>query len=130
MRASVGFSGLALLAVVSLVNPRGLLAGEGEKNGEKGHGDRPSKEAVFKHIDTNGDGKISAEEFMNHKPPHEPPPGAPSKEEVFKKLDADGDGFISQDEFKLPPPPPGKKGGKDGKDGPHKHGGEAGGTKK
>ena len=49
--------------------------------------------AAFKKADTNGDGKISKEEFLVGKKD-------PAKaEERFKKLDKDGDGFLSLEEF-------------------------------
>jgi len=51
---------------------------------------RPS----FETIDTDGDGKISYDEFMDAAPS-----ARFSPEEIFKKLDANADGFIDQGEF-------------------------------
>ncbi len=51
------------------------------------HGDdRSGKGGMFERHDTNKDGKVSKEEFMN------------SHEEKFKKMDADSDGYVSKEE--------------------------------
>jgi Ca2+-binding EF-hand superfamily protein len=64
---------LAALALVGFVSP--ALAEEGSA----GNG--------LEKLDTDGDGKISKQEFMSR------------PEKRFGKMDADGDGFISQDEM-------------------------------
>ncbi|MBI1371076.1 MAG: hypothetical protein GC162_20800 [Planctomycetes bacterium] len=53
-------------------------------------------EAVFKHKDTNGDGKLSVEEFVGKLTGEK----ADKAKERFTKLDKDGDGSLSLDEFK------------------------------
>src|SRR5579862_1800423 len=51
-----------------------------------------TREQLFKLLDTNGDGVISKEEFMNARIPFPPPPlPPPTADEVFKHLDANGD---------------------------------------
>jgi hypothetical protein len=50
----------------------------------------------FKKLDTNGDGKLSKEEFMASKHAQKDPAKA---EAQFKKLDKDGDGFLTLEEF-------------------------------
>jgi Ca2+-binding EF-hand superfamily protein len=56
---------------------------------------RDSAEA-FKKLDTNGDGKISLDEFKAGPMGKKDPAKA---EEMFKKKDTDGDGFLSLEEF-------------------------------
>ena len=51
---------------------------------------------VFKKLDTNGDGKVSLEEFKAGPAGKKDPAKA---EEIFKKKDKDGDGFLSLEEF-------------------------------
>ncbi|HSI14479.1 MAG TPA: EF-hand domain-containing protein [Chthoniobacter sp.] len=51
---------------------------------------------VFKKLDTNGDGKISLDEFKAGPQGKKDPAKA---EEIFKKKDKDGDGFLSLEEF-------------------------------
>jgi len=57
---------------------------------------KPDFEAQFKKLDTNGDGKISKEEFLASKHAQKDPAKA---EAQFKKLDKDGDGFLTLEEF-------------------------------
>jgi Ca2+-binding EF-hand superfamily protein len=64
---------------------------------------RANPEAVFKRIDTNGDGKISREEFkafieksLKGKKSDKPE----LIDKLFDRLDTNGDGYLSLDEFK------------------------------
>lgn len=52
------------------------------------HGDSGKKGKMFEKHDTNGDGVISKDEFLNH------------AEERFSNIDADGDGSVSKEEAK------------------------------
>ena len=51
-----------------------------------GHGDKKGK--MMEKVDTDGDGKVSKEEFMA------------KHEKMFTKMDADGDGYLSKEEMK------------------------------
>jgi len=107
---------LVAFAIIGGVSP--VLAGEGAEEGK-----RPCAEDKFTKLDTDGDEKISLEEFK----------AAPFAEKLgdkvdalFEKLDADDDGFLTLEELKSGH---GRKGkcGKRGKRG--KHGGHEGGKK-
>lgn len=73
--------------------------GKGPK-GEKGK--RPAPEAIVKHLDKDGDGSLSLEEFKAGKRAQENPEKA---EEMFKKVDADSNGKVSVEELKAAPHP-------------------------
>jgi EF-hand domain pair len=92
--------GLILVAGLLAFSVNGSLADDA---GEKGNGQRANPEAVFKRIDTNGDGKISKDEFrafiekaMKGKRRDNPE----LVDRLFDRLDANGDGYLSLDEFK------------------------------
>ena len=61
-------------------------------------GEKPKRDPadVFKKLDTNGDGKISLDEFKAGPAGKKDPAKA---EEFFKKKDKDGDGFLTLEEF-------------------------------
>jgi Ca2+-binding EF-hand superfamily protein len=92
---------LTLLVAVAF---SGLTA-NAQDGGKKGPKMNP--EAIFKKKDTDGDGKLSKDEFTK---------GAKEQskaEEAFSKKDKDGDGSLSVDEFKSGHgPAKGKKGKK------------------
>jgi hypothetical protein len=73
----------------------------------KAKGALKDSDAVFKKIDTNGDGKISKEEFRKFFADIAAKSGKLDADKadqiadkLFEKLDADGDGFLSKDEFR------------------------------
>lgn len=75
--------------------PKKKFQGKGE-----GKGGGNFLEMMIKRADTNGDGKVSLDEF---KAMAEKAPGGKLKdraEQMFKRLDANGDGFITEDEVK------------------------------
>jgi hypothetical protein len=91
MRLLCAFSVVGLL-----VSSAHATAGGKAKNGDK-------LEAMFKKLDTDGDGTLSKEEFAKMTELRKKAEGkAKGKgvDKLFEKLDADGDGKISLDEFK------------------------------
>jgi hypothetical protein len=96
--------GLACLIAVG-----SALAQEKEKKGERPR----DPEAAFKKLDTNGDGKLTLEEWKKS------PLGSKDEtkaEAMFKKMDADSDGSVTLEEYKkfAERMGGGKKGGKKG----------------
>jgi hypothetical protein len=74
---------------------------------------RPNPEAMFKKLDTSGDGSLSLDEVKASPKGQKDPAKA---EGHFKKMDGDSSGGVSLDEFKAAGPPKGDgKGGKHGK---------------
>jgi Ca2+-binding EF-hand superfamily protein len=91
---------MRLLCALSVV---GLLASapHATAGGKAKKGDK--MEALFKKLDTDGDGSLSKEEFAKLAELRKKAEGkAKGKgvDKLFQKLDADGDGKISLDEFK------------------------------
>jgi Ca2+-binding EF-hand superfamily protein len=80
-------SALTAIAICTMV----ATAAEEKKGGDKPKFDA---EAAFKKMDTNGDGKLSLEEFKAKAK------DATKAEATFKAKDKDGDGFLSLEEFK------------------------------
>ena len=80
-------------------------------HGGGGQGGHPSPEEVLKHLDQDGSGGVSYDEFML--PPHVENTDA-AKMEHFNKLDADGNGELSVTELEagVAPPRPPKGGGR------------------
>jgi hypothetical protein len=100
--------------------PPGGGAGGGGQNGGPGGpgggpggpgGKKPNPEDAFKHLDSNGDGSVSLDEFKAG--PRAPKEGDKAQE-IFGKIDKDGNGSVSLEEFKAHRPPhgPGGPGGK------------------
>lgn len=78
---------LAVLALSALT----VTAADAPKGGDK---PKPTPEEFFKKKDTNGDGKLSKEEFTKGAK------DAAKAEERFTALDKDKDGSLSLEEFK------------------------------
>jgi Spy/CpxP family protein refolding chaperone len=74
--------------------PRGPWGPRGQwgPRGRRGHWGPPDPNQIIQMKDTNGDGKLSLEEFTATK--------MPSPAEIFKKADTNGDGFLTTDELK------------------------------
>lgn len=82
---------LATIAtLLALASPFALAE---EKKGKK---EKPSPEEAFKKLDTNGDGKLSEEEFVTGKK------DAEKAKAQFKSLDKDSDGSLTLEEFSAP----------------------------
>lgn len=82
------------------------------QNAPKKERNRPNPEAMFKKLDSNGNGSLSLDEFKAS------PMGKKNEEratKAFGKMDADSDGSVSLDEFKARGPSKGKGKGEKGK---------------
>ena len=80
-----------LAVVVVVVMTAGMVQAK-----EKQEGKAPDVEKMFAHKDTNGDGKLSLEEFLGKTPAEK----AEKAKARFAKLDKDGSGDLSLEEFK------------------------------
>jgi hypothetical protein len=90
---------VVLLIAGTAVGDDTPAAGKGKKGAKGGQG----LEAIFKKMDTNGDGYISLEEFkkaIESRPKGKLKDNPEMIEKVFKRMDANGDGKISFEEFK------------------------------
>lgn len=89
---------ITTLCALTLCGALSSIAAKGAKNGGNG-GDKPhhNPEEVFKKLDSNNDGSISKEEFLEGPRAKANPAKAA---EHFKMMDKDGDGKLSLEEFK------------------------------
>ena len=87
------------LQIISLLLLSAITAFAAAENNdrEQGRGKPPSPEEFIERLDTDGDGKVSQDEFDG-------------PDEHFTKCDSNGDGYITEDEAPSGPPPRGKKG--------------------
>jgi hypothetical protein len=93
-------SGVTLVAGVLVLSAGGSIA---DAPDAKGDVQRGNPEAVFKKIDTNGDGKLSKDEFrafINNATKGKLAGKPELIDKLFDRLDTNGDGFLSLDEFK------------------------------
>jgi len=101
---SMVLTSLAALATACGPGGPGGPGGSGGPGGPGGPGSGPEQgPPPFSELDPNGDGKLTLEEFKQHKIPHG------DHDEVFRMIDANGDGVITQAEFdshRPPAPPP------------------------
>lgn len=86
-----------LTSLLALVAFGGVAFGADEKPA----GDKPKRnpEAAFKKLDTNGDGKVSSDEFKAGPMGQRNPDRA---EKAFKNRDKDNDGSLSLEEMTAP----------------------------
>src|SRR5688572_4576666 len=88
---------IALSASVSLAEDKPPGGGGPGGPGGEGKRQRPNPEEMFKRLDSNGDGSISADEFKASPRGQKNPERA---DEAFKRMDKDADGKVTTEEFK------------------------------
>jgi Ca2+-binding EF-hand superfamily protein len=95
-------TGLAVLGASMM-----LIASAGAADEQKGDKKKADPAALFKKLDTNGDGKISKDEFLKIADKLKAKAGddkaakmTQALEKIFTKLDTNGDGYLSPEEFK------------------------------
>jgi hypothetical protein len=85
---------VAAAALAALIWAGPLAAAEGKDKDKKGKGANP--ERAFKKLDTNGDGKLTLDEFKASLKPEQ----AVRADRMFARMDANSDKSVSLEEFK------------------------------
>ena len=85
---------VAIAAVIGL----NVASAAEEKKGKEGRRPQMDPEQAFKKLDTNGDGKLSLEEWSKGPMAQRAEEG--KRKDIFAKIDANGDGGITLDELK------------------------------
>jgi Ca2+-binding EF-hand superfamily protein len=94
----------AIFSVALIATAAAGDEGKGDAKKKKGFGKGGDiGEMMFNRLDTNKDGKVSADEFKalgENGPKGKLKDNPEMRDRMFKRLDTDGDGFISKVEFK------------------------------
>jgi Ca2+-binding EF-hand superfamily protein len=94
--------GISMIRLLCLLSVTGLLMSAGEV-AAKGKGKGDKLEAMFKKLDTNGDGSLSKEEFAKITELRKKGEGkgkGKGVEKLYEKLNVKGDGKLTLDEFR------------------------------